>query len=98
MNPVVVALATKRLTQLLVEDELTRPLREKIDHWARGAEEFSLRDRVATLVMCPACMSVWSAGAVLLAHRHPVGRLLARVLAASAAALILEAIVGRLER
>lgn len=98
MNPVVVALATKRLTQLIVEDELTRPLREAVDRWAHGAPEFSFRDRVATLVMCPACMSVWSGGAILLAGRHPVGRLLARILAASGAALILEAIVGRLER
>jgi Protein of unknown function (DUF1360) len=98
VNPVVVVLATKRLTQLIVEDELTRPVREAIDHWAKGAAEFSFRDRVATLAMCPACMSVWAGGAILLAGRHPVGRALSGVLAASGAALLLEAIVGRLER
>jgi len=98
VNPLVAVLATKRLTQLVVEDELTRPVREAIDNWARGSKEFSLRDRVATLASCPACMSVWCGAAILAAAHHPVGRALSRVLAASGAALLLEAVVGRLER
>lgn len=98
MNPVVVALATKRLTQLVVDDELTRPVREAIDGWAGNAPEFSFRDRVATLAACSACMSVWAGAGVLLAGRFALGRLLVRILAASGAALAIDAVVERLER
>jgi hypothetical protein len=97
VNPFVLALATQRLTQLVTEDSLTEPLRERIDDWASGAERFSLRDRVAVLSGCPACISVWAGGAVLLAQRTRLGRILVRILAASAAALLLDAGSRRLE-
>jgi hypothetical protein len=98
MNPVVTVLATQRLTQLVTEDELTRPFREGVNRWAGNAAEFSFKDRVATLVMCPACMSVWSGAGILLASRFRVGRVLVRVLAASGAALIVNAGIKRVER
>lgn len=98
MNPVVVVLATQRLTQLVTEDELTRPLRDAIDSWATGAAEFTVKDRVATLTGCSACVSVWAGAGILLASRWRVGRVLVRILAASGAALIVDAGRQRLER
>lgn len=98
MNPVTAVLAVQRLTQLITEDELTRPFREGLNKWAGDAPEFSFRDRVATLFMCSACMSVWSAGGILLASRFRVGRVLVRVMAGSGAALMVNAVVKRLER
>lgn len=98
MNPLVVVLATKRLTQLIVDDELTRPVRESIDAWAGDAPEFSFKDRVATLLSCGACTSVWAGAGILVASRFRVGRAASRVLAVSAAALAFDALVERLER
>lgn len=98
MNPLVTVLATQRLTQLVTEDELTRPIREAVDRWAAGAEEFSFKDRVATLLMCPACMSVWAGTGILVANRFKVGRPLVRILAASGAALIVNSGIKRVER
>lgn len=47
------ALAVFRLTRLLVEDEVTRPLRERLADNAEG--------RLAYFVTCPWCVSVWVA-------------------------------------
>lgn len=53
-------LAVWRTTELVVTDELTRPLREWIGkRWPDS--------KVAYLVRCKACTSVWSAAVVLLA-------------------------------
>ncbi|HEX6681566.1 MAG TPA: DUF1360 domain-containing protein [Candidatus Limnocylindrales bacterium] len=98
MNPVVTVLATQRLTQLVVEDEITAPIRDGIVTWSNRYREGSWQDRLGYLVTCPACTSVWAGAALLAAAHHPVGRLLARVLAASGAALLVEAVIGRLER
>lgn len=97
MNPFVVALATQRLTQLVTEDSLTEPIREAIDNWAAGAGRFSFKDRVAVLSGCPACISVWAGAGILLAGRSRVGRVLVRILAASAASLFADAVRKRLE-
>jgi hypothetical protein len=98
VNPVVTVLATKRLTQLIVDDELTAPWRDRIIEWSDRHPEGSWRDRLGYLVSCPACTSVWAGAGILLVTRHPIGRMLARVLAVSGGALLLEAIIGRLER
>jgi hypothetical protein len=45
------ALAVYRLTRLLVEDEVTRPVRERLAENAEG--------RLAYFVTCPWCVSVW---------------------------------------
>lgn len=97
MNPVALALATARLTQLITEDELTRPIRKAINTWAKGAPEFSFKDRVAILASCSACMSVWSGAVVLVAARFRMTRPLVGILAASATALLLDAGRKRLE-
>lgn len=96
MNPVILALATQRLTQLIVKDEVTRPVREAIEDWANGASEFSFKDRVAVLTSCPACMSVWSGFAILAASRVRGGRWAIAGLAASGGALLVQAVISRL--
>jgi hypothetical protein len=98
VNPITLALATQRLTQLITEDELTRPVRESINKWAAGAEEFSFRDRVATLASCQACMSVWAAAGILVASHFRIGQSLVRILAGSGVALLLTAAKERLDR
>jgi len=54
-NLVIDVLATRRITRLLVEDEITRPLREKIGRYHAKA---------GYLVTCPYCVSVWAGGVV----------------------------------
>lgn len=90
------ALATQRLTQLVVEDEITTPIRRKVSEWARGAEEFSFKERVDFALNCHACASVYAGAAVLLADRTAVGRMLVRVLALSQSSLYGKAAVERL--
>lgn len=52
-------LATWRLTELVVEDEVTRPFREAVTKRWPGS-------KAAYLVQCPRCASVWAAAAVML--------------------------------
>lgn len=54
---VVYVLAVKRLTRLVVEDEIARPLRDA------AIQE---NDTLGFLVQCPSCVSIWAALAVLL--------------------------------
>lgn len=50
--------ATHRITKLVVEDEISRPIREFVeDRWPDS--------KVAYLVTCPACVSVWAGAAVV---------------------------------
>lgn len=56
------ALAVHRLTRLVVDDEVSAPLRE----WAQGAKEdtpvaWRERTRLGYLVACPWCVSMWAA-------------------------------------
>lgn len=97
-NPIVLALATQRLTQLVVEDEITAPVRTKISQWAAGAPENSLKERIDFAINCPACTSIYAGAAVLLADRTAVGRVLLRVLALSQTALYGKAAVEKLEQ
>lgn len=57
---VVRALATWRLTALVVEDEVTRPAREWVARRWPGS-------KAAYLATCPRCVSVWTAAVALLA-------------------------------
>lgn len=97
-NPLVLVLATQRLTQLVVEDDITKPVRIAVSRWAEGHEEFSFRERIDFILNCGACASVYAGAAVLLADRFTVGRALLRVLSASAAVLAAKAVIDRLER
>ena len=98
MNALITAMAVHRLSKLITEDEIMRPVRERVFAWAEGSKEFSPQERAATLIECIACMSVWSAAGILVASQSRAGRWLAGILAASDAALGIEAIIGRLER
>lgn len=84
-------LAARRLTQLITEDEITKPLREAILQWGERHKEGSWQDRLAYLVSCPACTSVWAAGVILVASRTPYARHLVKVLAVSQATLAVDA-------
>lgn len=98
MKSLILALATTRLTQLAVEDEITRPVRDAIDRWATDAEEFSFRERVAELSECPACMSIWAGAGILVAEQTGIGRFLVRVLALSQATLAVKTVIERIDR
>lgn len=98
MNPAVIALAVARLTTLVVEDEITRPVRERVQWWANGADEFSVRERLSTLLRCQKCVGIWSAAAVLAAARIPVLRPAVNVLAAAQAALAVTTILEKWDR
>ena len=52
-------LAVWRTTELVVEDEVTRPAREVVARRWPGS-------RAAYLIQCPTCVSVWAAAVVLL--------------------------------
>jgi hypothetical protein len=54
---VIGVLATRRLVRLIVEDEVTHPLRVKAS---------KIHPAVEYLVSCQACSSVWAAAAVTL--------------------------------
>lgn len=96
-NPLVLALATHRLTQLVVEDEITEPIRIAVSHWAEGWEEYSFRERVDFALNCGACASVYAGALVLAMDQLAVGRVLIRVLAASQSALVIKAGIKKLE-
>ena len=87
MNPLILIAATQRLTQLVAEDEITAPIRNKIEVWAEKHPEGSFPDRIAYAINCKACSSVWAARAVLAVSHSRVGAVLLRGLALSAAAL-----------
>lgn len=73
-------LAVDRMTQLVTEDEITRPIREGI---ARRWPD----SKVAYLVSCRACVSVWVA---LLVSSGIVPRRVLSALALSSAVLIID--------
>jgi hypothetical protein len=98
MNTTVTVLAISRLTSLLVEDEITRPLRERLADWGSEAQEFDFAERLVTLSTCPRCSSIWSAAAVLVANRVRWLRPLVWVLAGSEAALLVHGIQDRMTR
>ena len=98
MESLLGALAVWRLTKLVTEDEITRPLREKVVLWSDKGEDDSFRDQLGYLVECRACVSIWASAAVVgLGMMGRPGRLLVQTLAGSAAALVLAGAVDKLE-
>lgn len=75
-------LATKRVTRLVVEDEITRPVRV----WVEEHNE-----PMGYLVRCPACISFWAALLVLV-----LPRFLRVALAASEAVTMLSSVEANL--
>lgn len=98
LNLAVRALAVQRLTQLIVQDAITEPIRARIGDWASGHPSGSLRERIDYAVNCGACSSVWASAAVLALCHVPGGEWIIRILAGSGAALTLDAAVNRLDR
>lgn len=52
-NALIKLLAVDRITQLIVEDEITRPIREGVERRWPGS-------KLSYLVGCKACVSVWA--------------------------------------
>lgn len=80
------ALAVHRLTKLVLDDEITKPLREKI--WKRFPPETT---KIGYLTTCPWCVSIWAGVAVIAAEAiaPDVWRPIARILAMSSVTGIL---------
>lgn len=83
---------------MIAEDELTAPLRAKVDAWADGHPTGSLRERLNYLVSCSRCVSVYAAAAILAAQAVPQGRPLVKVLALSQAGLAVLTYLDMIER
>lgn len=98
MSPLTLTLAATRLTSLIAEDELTQPIRDLADHWAVKRPNSLLRNRLAYLVSCSRCVSVWAAAAVLATQLVPAARPLVRALALSQAALGTLTVLDAIER
>jgi len=108
----ILGLAAARLTRLVVEDEITEPIRQRIQRRAVADVEVgtgplgsnllvphAFWDKVDTAVNCHACTSVWAGGGVLAAESAgPVGRFLVRALALSQSALLVKAVIDRIDR
>lgn len=58
---IVDALATHRITRLVLEDKVTEDLREKVFAKAHPSES-----KLSYFLTCPHCVSVWAGGAVTL--------------------------------
>lgn len=96
MKHLILALAAARLTQLVVDDSITEPVRDKIENLAADSPVWG---KVDDAVNCHACTSVWAGGGVLVAEQAgPVGRFLVRVLALSQAALAVKSVIERIDR
>jgi hypothetical protein len=70
LDLVVDALATSRLTRLVVDDELTEPIREYI--WKNHSPEDT---KLGYFVTCPFCVSIWAGGVVALISATPSDRM-----------------------
>lgn len=80
-------IATRRAVDLITEDEITRPIREKI--WESHPIDSS---KLGYVISCRKCSSVWAGLAIAgLYHLGSPGRLLANTLALSGAALLVDA-------
>jgi hypothetical protein len=87
-------LATARLTQLVVDDEITSPVREAV----QARVDNPIWDQVDTAINCHACTSVWAGAGVLTAEQIGFGRFLIRVLALSQLALTVKSVIERIDR
>lgn len=97
MKALILSLATARLTQLVVDDTITEPVRDAIEQKADNSRGMTWQ-QVHEAVNCHACSSVWAGAGILVAERTGVGRFLVRVLALSQAALAVKAVIERIDR
>jgi hypothetical protein len=94
---VVMAAATARLTRLVTDDEIARPIRDAVMAWAEKPGAGGLRKRAGYLVDCPWCVSMWAGGAVLFASRFKSGRWLTKAGALSMAAAMLLTVQAKID-
>lgn len=67
---VVDALASYRLTRLIVEDKITDGIREKVRHAAmRSVDSPGTAAKINTLLSCPWCVGWWVACGVVVARK-----------------------------
>lgn len=97
MRAVTAAGAVLRITTLVTEDEITEPIRARVDLEATGAEYGSLIERASYLISCHRCVSVWAAGLVLLLEQFKAGRVLVDLLALSQVEILVKEAVNRAE-
>jgi Protein of unknown function (DUF1360) len=95
MRALILSLATARLTQLVVDDAITDPIREQIAQANDNPSPWSVLDEI---VNCHACTSVWAGAGILVAEQTGVGRFLVRVLALSQTALAVKSVIERIDR
>lgn len=113
MKALITALATARLTQLVVDDEIMQPVRDTVGkHSVSRVEQVKtsfgvtmphpIRQpfwaKVDEAINCHACTSVWAGAGILVAEQIPFGRFLVRVLALSQAALAVKSVIERIDR
>jgi hypothetical protein len=98
MKALVMSLATARLTQLVVDDEITSPIRESVAARAERPGSKAAWGAVDVVINCHACTSVWAGAGILAAEQIPFGRFLVRVLALSQAALAVKSVIERIDR
>ena len=81
------ALAVYRLTRLVIEDEITQDMREKI--WERYPPQST---KIGYLISCPWCSSIWLGAGVAVARRFAprVWGVVSLALAGSAVAGLIE--------
>lgn len=94
LKAAVVIGATSRLSSIISTEEITAPLRYKIEDWAHGHKLYSFPERLGYLVTCPRCSSVWAAAGVLALSTVPAAVPVLTVLAVSQAAIV---VLNRLE-
>ena len=63
----VLALAATRLARVISIDEITAPLRRRMEDWAEGPSTPKWRGWSLELVRCPVCVGWWTSLAVSLA-------------------------------
>lgn len=86
MTPAIMVLAIMRLTTLITDDEITRPLRDLFKRKAFAGSRAA--DWVDAGINCPRCVSVWAAGGVIIASRVRLGAFLVNVLAGSQVTIV----------
>ena len=64
LDDIVDALATHRLTKLVIDDYITEPLREKVYEKFGDPED----SKISYLVTCPWCVSIYAGAAVVAAR------------------------------
>jgi hypothetical protein len=75
------ALATARLTRLVVDDEIFQPVRDRVQgRWPES--------KLAYLMTCPVCVSIWAGVAVAGFGRSPTLGWVKRTLALSEATIL----------